>query len=381
MLSPLHELLLDAALATDRRALDAWTRVAQQVQRLDPGARRLLPLIASNLLGRGTEVERALPARAELESALEQTFLANAAYVGHALPVLRELAARGLRVALLKGVSLAEPVYGDWGTRTLSDIDVLVDAAAVETACAVLQQAGFAPFPDTWKDFPRSLRLDHAQGFASAGGGRLDLHWSPLHAFPWDGWAEDHWRHAEPAHLQDLALLRLAPADELFIAAIHGAHDRVHHGRSGAQSVADVVMLTRAVAQRIDWTRVCELARTRGFTRTLRQVLAYAAERFAAPIPRHVESELAAAGASRAERIEAAALRLPAEAREIGCELARYTRMRGAPRYRPLAGGLVRFLTDAWSLEHSSQLPGELAHRIAGKFRAAWTRRHAAADS
>jgi hypothetical protein len=371
LLSAVQELVLDAALAPDPRAREAWARVAPEVQRLDDEARRLLPLVALNLGRNGARIDSSVPGGDVLAAAYQHSFVANAAFIGRALPVLREFARRGLRFALLKGASLALPVYGDWGARTLSDIDVLVDIAALDAACAVLQDAGFVRFPETWEGFPRNLRLDHAHGFGSPEGGRLDLHWNPLHAFPWEGWLDDHWRHAEPGSLEGVPLLRLAPADELFVAAIHGAHDHVHKGRATVQSVADVVMITRAAAERLDWPRVCELARTRGFARTLHRVLAYAAGRFGARVPPQVQADLAALPMAPSERIEAAGLRLPAGAREIACEMARYARMRRAPRYRPFPGGLLRYLVDAWSLRRPAQVPGELVRRLASKARGA----------
>jgi hypothetical protein len=355
MLPPPLLLALDAALGEPARAAEAWRQLAP-VARLDGQVQRLLPLIQHNLPGLRDPV---------LDAAALATFVGNGAIVGHALPVLGELRARGLRVALLKGASLLDPVYRDWGARVLSDVDLLVERADLSTAFAVLLAAGYRAFPDGLFAVARCLRAEHGQNFASEAGGRIDLHWSPLRAFPWPRDGTDHFAHAEPARLQGAEVFRLAPADELFIACVHGAHDRLHRGVASAQWAADAVMLLRAYGARVDWERVGELATSRQFARSLAGVLGWLARRLGAEVPAPTLARLAGARVSVPEQVEWLALRAPPLPREIMCEVARFQRMRARPRYRPPVRGATRYLADKWTLTREIDVPAGFARRVA----------------
>lgn len=164
------------------------------------------------------------------------------------------LASAGIPVALLKGVAYLGRVYADPAERPMSDIDLLVPAAAHDQAARVLRRLGF------WRvGSPRQRsRLHHAVGYKRKGAS-IDLHRSIIQ--PWRSRVDvnDLWQRSVPVGDDAWGLSglrRLDPVDEL---VIHLAHIARHELMVPAINYIDAARLLR----RVD--RAAVLARARGF--------------------------------------------------------------------------------------------------------------------
>src|SRR5574337_1314896 len=119
----------------------SWSVILQQAQAHD-----VFPLLYRNLL---TLDCRGVPA--EVRATLDRRYKANAI---RNLLLARELArllqafsAAGIPVVPLKGVTLAESLYGDPALRVCIDIDILVPRRMASNACDLPLTAGYAAEP------------------------------------------------------------------------------------------------------------------------------------------------------------------------------------------------------------------------------------------
>lgn len=188
--------------------------------------------------------------------AAEAAHAANAARVAdlvdQARRVLAVLAAEGLRVAPLKGAdALLTGRYPDPAARTMTDVDLLVDAADARRAAAVLADLGYreaADAPPNDHQLPAVLAPGRA--------GSIELHTS-LAAARWAG-------VLPPAGVLDAAAvapdgtgLRLGRTHSLTHLVLHAQlHDEAHLlGRLALRSLHETALaLDRA--EDVDWDEV-----------------------------------------------------------------------------------------------------------------------------
>ncbi len=134
-------------------------------------------------------------------------------------PLLSALRARGIPTMLLKGGALVRTVYGQFGLRLMSDLDVLVPSLRWREAHSALASAGGLAAPT--EALVLRLRLNHERSWRMRSGAVVDLH-RALTAWPL--FRVDHDGLFARAHpIGDL----LAPApDDLFVSlALHAAQD------------------------------------------------------------------------------------------------------------------------------------------------------------
>lgn len=317
---------LRLALGTEARAVppapdfdwDAWLgwvarhRVGGFLhRRLPPAARDLLPpTVASRLR--------------DLGMAAAQRALAN---TGELVRLASLFEARGIRTIGLKGVLLAQQLYGESGVRHAGDIDLLVAAGDIAAADLLLANAGyrrtypdFEPTPLQWRQF---LRIEHELGHVHAKTGmRVELQWrlEGLPDIPFD-------RLWQPRGQTALAGQTLAALPDdinaLFLFA-HGAK----HGWASFFWLIDVALLL----QHCDENRAVALlkdAQTLATTRPLLQGAALAGELLGVGLPAVLKEQLDQRSDIRALTTEAGRrLRRPGAARESPSELLRDTAYR-----------------------------------------------------
>ena len=129
----------------DREHRAALSRAIENRRRWDAvldGARRhaVAPLLLAGLQGSGAAVPEAVIDELRYEAhAAARLSLTQAAALTRFYRRFSELR---LRVLVLKGVPLAQRLYGDLGLRSAQDIDLLVDPADADAAGAVLLETG-----------------------------------------------------------------------------------------------------------------------------------------------------------------------------------------------------------------------------------------------
>lgn len=160
---------------------------------------------------------------------------------------IRALELAGIQPIVLKGYALAEEVYGSLSDRAFGDCDLLVPAAAFESARRVLADLGFRPsLPEP------NLANEHGIDLRRSDGSRIDLHWALADEIA--TLDEGHvWGTAVgPRGSGRLGGLRLSPE----LTLIHLAAHLAHHDFRSVKPWVDFYVVARRLADEIDPERL-----------------------------------------------------------------------------------------------------------------------------
>jgi hypothetical protein len=230
---------------------------------------------------------RRSPGWPRVEGAMLSARVVTGALLDAAGDVLDACARRGLRVTLLKGISVCEQYYPQPHLRLMRDIDLLVADEAFPGADAVLRSLG-------WE--PRSTRPD---AFYEA-----HHHGRPLFHPQRHVWIELHRRlmppegelarervftvanvegEIRPAVFRGRTTTRLSDELQLVYLAVHwGRH---FHAKGGLFALLDAILLLRAVGARLDWRRVLDWLRGSLAAAPLYLLLTYLTRHGITPVP------------------------------------------------------------------------------------------------
>jgi hypothetical protein len=224
--------------------------------------------------------------RAELKAAYQGNVARSRLLVQDLVELLDRFAAAGIPVLPLKGVSLAESLYGDVALRACVDLDVLVPRAVVGDAFRVLGAIGYEPKGDDPRDgadINWLLASNVAHAFVRARAGAtwlLELHWDLVWRWRADTLAtDDLWRTAEQATFWGATGYRLSAEWELIYLAVHAAH----HRWSMLKWLVDIHEL--CLMRAIDWEKVRDLAARLGWGKALRLTLSICRSLLDTPVP------------------------------------------------------------------------------------------------
>lgn len=295
-------LLLQAALLEGDRAREAfaeWKTLAW-TQKLDPGSRRLLPLLQRNLRSLGLREaghERLVAATARAVSENEMLLDAVRAAVG-------ALGDAGIECVLLKGMALALAYYPGLDARPMGDCDLLVRPADALHAAEALARLGWTP--DSPFDASTIATL-HAVSFKAPSGARIDLHW---HVSPESREAGaqpqvpvaagDDWACLEPIDIGGRGAWIQSPADLLLHVCVHGLRWST---TPPVRWAADAVMILRS-GRRVDWDRLVQRAIHQRVLLAAREALRFLRDTLDAPVPEAVLQRLMQVRVSATERLE-----------------------------------------------------------------------------
>jgi Uncharacterised nucleotidyltransferase len=364
-----EELLLRAVLLEGDAARGAWDRwrALDELEHLDEGCHRLLPLLYLKLVDLGVDD----PMVARLKGVYRQSWARNQILFRQAGVIIGALHRAGIETIALKGVALSVLHYRDLGARPMEDADVLVPRDLSGEAIEVLCNAGWVPSSNRPEIV---LRARHAEAFANEDGGRLDLHWDALFH---PGRDEEFWVAAVPAEVAGTPTRALGPADQLLHVCLHGAAwngfaraypDKASHVRW----VADAVTVL-GTSPELDWSRVVEQGQRRRLTVALAETLSYLRERFVPSIPAAVISELEATPSVRSESAaQRAAMQRPGVLRTVRVERDRYRRLREVRPRGARPHSFPAYIRDQRGFEHYWELAAHWVRRLA---RSPWRRR------
>lgn len=351
--SPEDEFLLKAALfqgAAAQRALQEW-EARVELDRVDFGAFRLLPLLHHNLKKNGIASRDA----ERLAGIARRAWAENQLILNRASRALAELARLEFPVLLLKGVPLIVEVYRDTGLRTLGDVDILVHPADAAAILEWLTKNG-------WRYKLGSLPADPlasttSLNFISPEGLDLDLHWAIFFNRPEPQNDLPFWKAATPMNLNGVPALGPGWADLFFIACTQGFRwDPVLPLRW----VADAYWMLTHPDREMDWGRLVWQARRLEQGLLMRTALSYLKTSFELPVPRAVINQLQRirpGGYERLERIVFLRRPLPL----FGLSLVKYLTERRLPVYG--GGGLLAYLRSLWGVRSNLQLLREALSR------------------
>lgn len=279
---PLHErLLLTAVLGDANSAPHAWRewRKVMDLDEVDFGSQRLLPLLYRNLTALGVDD----PELKRLKGVCRHTWSKNQMMMTAGTAVLAALHDQGIETMVLKGAALVMGGYWKAEERPMNDFDVVVPPGQVRAALAVLDKAGFLPAAEGPQSQPRFaptyLQLWHSHGFRDRVGHQLDLHWHVLNECCYDGADDAFWQAAIPVTWRGLHTRVLGPADQVLHLCVHGMYGRLSEGVSVLRWAPDVVAVLRRHPDRgihgMDWPRLLDQAERRRLVLPLRAALEF----------------------------------------------------------------------------------------------------------
>ena len=204
------------------------------------------------------------------------------------------LSRAGIPSMLLGGAAVIVTHYRDIGARPLHHVALLAPPPEAERAIALLRAGGWSPLCRF--DPGRVLRSRHAVTLVGPDGAHLSLHARALAGSLGD---EAFWSGAVSVTVGRATTLAPGPTEQLLHACAHG----VSAGPDALTSIADVAVILRAAAEKIDWARLAEGVAQRGLALTITASLAVARDVLDAPIPDQIVTELGRVRSTPRERI------------------------------------------------------------------------------
>jgi hypothetical protein len=349
--------LLDGDAA--RRAFGAWAS-AVELDGVDAGSRRLLPLLFRNLVRLGVES----PLVSTLQAEYRDAWCRNQRLIGALGRVVAACHAGEIDTAILKGVALSILHYRDRGARPMADADLLVPAGRYHEAVDILRGLGWRPERETGRYPPRYA---HAWLFVDAHGLAIDLHAHLLSEGLYPGAEDRFWARMQPMRLDDVTSRALGPADQLFHVIVHGLR---WNAVPTVRWIADAAVVIRRSADTLDWEVFVDEARRWRLTSIVGDAITHLATTVDVVVPPDVRPALERTTVSWAERLERRA-RLVARAGWLGGlpdQWFLYTRWSRGHGRAPGVAGFLRYLRGLWGIRWA-RLPAALAGKAARQFR------------
>jgi hypothetical protein len=339
-----QELLLRAAIVRGEGAGQAWRdwQARVDLDTIDAGGMRLLPLIYLNLSGQGILD----PAMNRLKGVHRSMWYRNQLYFSRMEPTLADLHGAGVRIMLLKGAALVHNYYKDLGARPMNDLDILVSPAQLAAAIKVLVGAG-------WRE-KKILPIYNSRTFLDPENHELDLHWHVLHECLTDNADSSFWKYASSAHFGGVETLIPSPTDLLFHVCVHGMR---WNYIPPLRWIADAMTILNVAGDGLDWERIVSEAKERQLILVIREAFCYLRDKMNAVIPRAVIQELTALELSPIEKMDYAARRQPNEFLGLKSYWVSYQRLACANGFKHRKFGWIEFFQRAWDLEHGWQVP------------------------
>lgn len=232
------------------------------------------PLVYRNL--RAVGLVAALPARVgpRFTQRAAEVRAENGARLRRARPVLAACVARGVRVVVLKGASLAVTVYGDPHYKRMSDVDVLVMRGDLVAVARIYREHGLAPLGGGGAHTGARARLTHhvPPHVSDDLCCMIDTQWAlvtPLRGYRLD--YDAMWARTEQLDFQGVALEALSPEDNLHHLCLHLGRYKIALG-----DLADIYNLLRHARARFRWERFCDDVARAGTAGAVHRALALA---------------------------------------------------------------------------------------------------------
>ncbi len=243
---------------------------------------QVYPLIYRNLLEFGFPgVPEAV--QAELKGQYLANALRNQLLAEELARLLGLLDEAEIRVIPLKGVALAQSLYGDVAARVCVDIDILVPPANVDQAISLLLASGYRAEPND--PYLSKLAVRHGRHFSMVREGRgisflLELHWILVqHSSKNDEAVRDLWAEVHPRMFLDAHGFSLSPEWEFLYLCIHA----VDHEWRSLKWLIDIHEIVSASP--IDWQKVAKKAEQFELNLPIRQTLAVSSGLLGTPLP------------------------------------------------------------------------------------------------
>lgn len=347
-----QELLLRAVLLQGKDAIQAWEKwkSSTDIDQLDVGSHRLIPLLYRNLHNQGIED----PFMGKFKGVYRRTWYENQLLFHNISTLLRSFHDAGIETMLLKGAALVLLHYKDYGVRPMADLDVLVHPEQALTAVNLMGKLG-------WKKAGTFIEthviVAHGRMFRDSDGRDIDLHWYVLPECCYPHADDDFWDGAVSVRLHEVPTRALNPTDHLLHICVHGAQ---WNSVPTIRWVADAMMILNTSQHEIDWNRLLVQVQRRSLILPLRETLTYLRDVFSAPIPAAILSGIQNIPVSKMERVEYKYKTQSYQQKPLGAlPVHWFYYLRSAnntnSRYKLL--GFIKYLQYLWGAESLWQLP------------------------
>jgi hypothetical protein len=332
----------------------AWTAVRPRidVDHLPGELHRLIPLLWKALADSGIDD----PELARLKGVYQYSWYRNQLLFADGAALIAALEAAGVRTMILRGGAMAVAHHRDAGIRLMNDLDVLVTAADLDRSRRLAEAGGWCPLAGS-KQFERreaAVTLQNREGRI------IRLHWTPSRNVPLPEASEAMWRRPVSVTFKHVETRVPSAADHLLYACIDGA--RANSG-STLRWIGDVTVLLRVVPD-INWDVLVAEARRHRVSLLIGEALRYLVDTFDAGVPPAVLAALAAAPATRRDRLAhrlslTTSPRMPSAAEVLG----RHTRLTAdIPLSRAVATAPT-FLQDLLGAQRRRDVPAAVARK------------------
>jgi hypothetical protein len=241
----------------------------------------VLPLLTATLRRLAEQASIPAPWLAQAQRRYYATLLRNTALADELLRILAALREAGVAALPVKGLVLAETLYGSLALRPLADLDVLVRPSDLPRARAALAELGFAQADEPGYENAHHPFHDPPYYRRVAGSSIcLELHWGlwASHFFQLE--TDALWRRVVPAQIHGATLSILSPEDTLLHLAIHRSRSALR-----LRFVCDVAELLRRHGAALAWEYLLAQTQAAGARTTMFYTLALAADLLDAPLP------------------------------------------------------------------------------------------------
>jgi len=288
---------LKAALLTGEEAIEAWEmwRAYNDIDSLDYGSHRLLPLLYRNLLSHGVSD----PDMSRLKGVYRRTWYENQMLFHTIASLLSSFHKAGIETIVLKGAALTLMSYKDFGLRPMNDFDVLVHTEQAMPAIRLLKEHGWRPRyfdPD-----PGYISVAYSHGFEDDKGREFDLHWHAIAQCRDARADDDFWRDSVETEISGIPTRVLNEADQLLHVCVHGAK---WNETPSFRWVADSLSILNSAGAGIDWGRLIDQAEKRRLILPVLDTLSYLRDTFRAAIDPETLRILRAKPVPGVERLE-----------------------------------------------------------------------------
>ena len=251
---------------------------------------RVIPLLWHRLRQKG--LDKVVPV--EVAEALRETSrrnaLQNLRYYGELRLLLAALKPEGIPLILLKGIVLADAVYGNIGLREMNDIDVLVRPADLKRVSDILAGMGYTPLKPICTDTTIQTH-HHLPRMVKNGQAAFEIHWNLTSP------GENHtiapgglWERAVPVKVAGCEALTLAPEDLLLHICFHTSYQ--HQFAFGLRPSCDITEIIRHFGSALDWRIIAERAAGQCWQRGVYLALLLAEELAGAEVPAGILAKL-----------------------------------------------------------------------------------------
>ena len=251
---------------------------------------RVRPLLWHRLRQKGMDKAVPMAAAEALQEASHRNTLHNLLFYGELRLLLSVLKPEGIPLILLKGIFLADAVYGNIGLREMNDIDVLARPADLTRISDIMAGMGYRPIQPICADITLNAQ-HHLPRMVKNGHAAFEIHWNLTQ--PGESYSIDPgglWERAVPVKIAGCEALTLAPEDLLLHLCMHTSYQ--HQFAFGLRPSCDIAETISRFGSALDWQTTAELAACQGWQRGVYLALRLAMELAGADVPADILARL-----------------------------------------------------------------------------------------